>query len=189
MREPETVRLTAGSKPLTVTAIRTDDPKQFIVSNACERRLDPGQACDITVLFRPLAAQSHSARLTVALADRPGLEVRLSGVGIEGFIRLDPDKLYFGSFSSASRTLKVVLTNTGPAPLTITSITSPEPFSVVSYCPAVLAPGRSCTFEVTLAPPGPGYFTGWITIDADGGGQHRLFTSGERVEPPPPFIR
>ena len=184
-REPATIRLTAGSKPLTVKDTQTDDSRQFIVSNACEGRLDPGASCDITVLFLPLAAGGHSARLSVAVSDGPALEVRLTGVGIEGFIALSPEKLDFGSFSAISRTLVVTLTNTGPAPLTIRSITSSNSyFSVKSGCPAVLAAGRSCNFWVTLTPPDFGQYSAWITIAANGGGQHKLFATGNSIQSP-----
>ena len=184
-REPATIRLTAGSKPSTVTAIRTDDTRQFIVSNACERRLDPAESCDITVLFRPLAAESHSARLTVAFSDRPGLEVRLTGAGIEGFISLDPGQLDFGSSTTTPEPVYVTLTNTGPAPLRITSITTDSvAFSVGSRCPAVLSPGRSCIFRVAFTPPDFGRYEAWIRIDADGGGQHTLFATGQSIQSP-----
>ena len=186
-RDPETVRLTAGSKSLTVTAIGTDDPRQFIVSNPCERRLDPGESCDITVVFVPLAAESHSARLNVAFSDRPGLEVGLTGVGIEGFIRLDPARLDFGSISGSSVSKLVTLRNTGSAPLTIRSITSLSSYLTVKpACPTTLAAGGSCTFWVTFIPPQVGSYTGLITISANGAGQHSLVATGDRVPPPPP---
>ena len=91
----------------------------------------------------------------------------------------------FGSFDDVSRTLTVTLTNTGPASLTIRSITSPDgPFSVSSHCPAVLPSGRRCAFAVTLNPPAFGPYSAWITIDANGGGQHRLLATGTSIQSP-----
>lgn len=185
-RKAEVPRLVAGSKPLTILGMRTNDPRQFMVTAPCRGRLDPGASCGIEILFRPLATGTQSAILTISLSERAPLTVALTGEGIEAFIQLDPTALDFGSVDTSS-TKGVWLTNTGKAPLAIEAITSSDHhFAVKSACHSVLAPGASCRFFIGFNPGEDGHYGATITIVADGRGQKTLAVSGDRVSPPPP---
>ena len=158
-RDPETVRLTAGSKSLTVTAIVDGRPEA--VHRFQPVRATPGSRRELRHHGRVRAAgrPSHSARLNVAFSDRPGLEVGLTGVGIEGFIRLDPARLDFGSISGSSVSKLVTLRNTGS--VTPDDQEHHEP-QFLPHRQAGLPDDTgcwSCTFWVTFIPPQVGSYT------------------------------
>jgi hypothetical protein len=179
------LRLIAGSKPVTVVAVRTNDPKHFPATTTCLGQLDPETSCAVTVSFTPLAAGTRRALLSVSFSDRAALTVPLGGEGIEAVIQLEPTSLDFGPVAADmpdSLTKTVSLTNTGSAPLTITTITSSDrQFSVESRCASTVAVGNSCVFEVTFNPSSVRNHSAIITINANGRGQHRLSVVGEGV--------
>ena len=138
-------------------------------------------SCAFVISFQPLRARLLKHLLTISFSDRAALVVRLRGTGVEAVVELHPMSLDFGQVSDSS-TEAVTLTNTGSAPLQITSIDiSPgSPFSVRHNCPRSLQIGASCTFWVTFAPRyGPQSAT--VTIVASGRGQKTLKVSGVGV--------
>jgi hypothetical protein len=78
-------------------------------------------------------------------------------------------------FASAAGTISsaqpITLTNSGTAPLGISSVAATGPFSSTQNCVAAspIAPGASCIEYVTFAASGVGTFTGTLTFTDDAG--------------------
>jgi hypothetical protein len=81
-------------------------------------------------------------------------------------VALSPSSYDFGNQapSSASSPQAIDLTNNGAVALTISSITASGDFSQTNNCGSSLAPGASCTINVTFAPKVTGSCTGSITV-------------------------
>jgi hypothetical protein len=84
-----------------------------------------------------------------------------------------PNPLSFGTVNvGSSSTRAVSLTNTGTAPLTISSVTAPTaPFGATGLpaVGAVIAPGSSVTVNVTLQPTASGTIGSSLAIGSNGG--------------------
>lgn len=180
----KTIRLSAGSEPLTIIMIRTRHRKEFAPSSRCPAQLAPGASCLITVQFKPLKAVRQNSVLTISFSKRAPLRVRLTGTGIEAFVELDPASLDFGpvSYSPPASSVKTVaLTNSSSAPLTLTISSSDDQFSVEDNCPSPVAIGESCEFAVTFAPSTDGVQSATVIITGDGSRQDTLPVTGVGV--------
>ena len=84
---------------------------------------------------------------------------------------LHPTNLSFGNqaINTTSSPRKVSLTNTGTAPLNITSITTNGDFTQTNDCPSALAAKATCNISVTFAPVAIGVRTGTLTIRDNAG--------------------
>jgi hypothetical protein len=78
----------------------------------------------------------------------------------------------FGTFKvgTSSAVESGSLTNTGLAPLVISSITTIGDFSQTNNCPATLQPNQSCTINVTFSPTAIGARSGSIVVTSNSGG-------------------
>jgi Abnormal spindle-like microcephaly-assoc'd, ASPM-SPD-2-Hydin len=88
----------------------------------------------------------------------------LLNTGVASFSPTDP--LLFPSqfVGTMSATQKVVLTNSGTAELSISSMTASGPFQANSDCGGTVAPGTSCDIGVTFKPETTGRAAGLVTI-------------------------
>jgi len=101
--------------------------------------------------------------------------VSLSGTGIAPVAALTPsltfDPQVVGT-TSAAQTL--TLSNNGDATLDISSITAGSDFSQTNSCPNAVAPGASCTIQVSFTPSASGVRNGRVAVlddDPAGGTQ------------------
>ena len=84
----------------------------------------------------------------------------------------DPDRVEFGKQVAGwwSRAQRVVVTNTGGAPLFVKSVTvggeAPDRFSIVSdTCTgSEVVPYRACVIDITFGPSGPSGFAAELTV-------------------------
>ena len=85
-----------------------------------------------------------------------------------------PSSLTFGSqpVGTTSGTQQVTVTNTGTAPLTVTSVSVTGPFTTTQNCVAAspVGPGNSCSEDVAFAPSSPGAVTGTLIFTDNSGG-------------------
>jgi hypothetical protein len=125
-----------------------------------------------------------SFMLLLALGLRPQLFAQT--------VSLSPSQLNFGSqaVGTTSSVRSARLTNTGTAPLVISSITppsAPSPFSMSHNCPlspAVLAPNAHCTISVVFSPVSTGSMMGSISIaDNASGSPQSIGLNGTGVYP------
>ena len=85
---------------------------------------------------------------------------------------------------STSEPLLITLTNTGTAPLTITSIAASANFAETNNCGATLAAGANCAINVTLTPDTTGSVKGMVTFtDNAAGSPQTVSLSGTAVTP------
>jgi len=88
------------------------------------------------------------------------------GVPANTAVTVSPTSLTFGTHlvGTSSAPHPVTLTNTGNAPLDITSIVASRNFLQQNDCGSQLLPGANCTIEVTFRPRQIGQINGTITV-------------------------
>src|SRR6185369_11629114 len=84
---------------------------------------------------------------------------------------LSPSPLSFGAWlvgTSSTPALTLTLTNTGNAPLNISSVATALPFNIASQtCGPTLAATASCTYSLAFSPTTQGTFTGSFTLTSN----------------------
>jgi hypothetical protein len=158
-----------GDAPLNISGIAVTG--DFSQANTCGSILSATGSCSISVIFTPSATGTRAGTLTVT--DNTGnvagstQTVQLSGIGqAVPVASLSTTTLTFAgqTVGTTSAAQVVTLTNTGSAPLNISSLTSTGDFTEVSNCPTSVAAGNSCTIGVAFAPVSSGNRFGSITI-------------------------
>ena len=172
----QTVTLTnTGTAPLSVSGpvISGANPGDFAQTTTCGIALAPAASCTASVTFTPTAVGARAASLafTTNALTNPVQTVSLAGTGIAPLIGVSPASLAFGSLlvSNVSAAQSVTVSNTGTAPLAITSLgvtgTNAGQFGLVSNgCGASLAVGATCTFAVAFQPTAVGPAVAAVTI-------------------------
>ena len=158
----------SGTAALSISgvAITGANAGDFSQTNNCPASLAVGASCTVSVTFLPTATGARAANVQVTdnAADSPE-SVSLSGTGIAPAVTLAPSSLTFSSqpLGSTSGAQSVTLTNSGAAPLTISSVAvtgaNAADFAQTNTCPvspATLAVNASCTISVTFAPTASG---------------------------------
>jgi HYDIN/CFA65/VesB-like, Ig-like domain len=112
----------------------------------------------------------------------------LNGCGNGGspVVSFSANSLTFGDEEegSTSEPLLITLTNSGTAPLTITSIAVSANFAETNTCGTTLAAGANCAINVTLAPSTTGSVKGTVTFtDNAAGSPQTVSLSGTAVTP------
>jgi alpha-tubulin suppressor-like RCC1 family protein len=153
-------------------------------STDCAPTLVAGTECNFTIAFTPTGAGTFVGELQVASnlvgsperrslfgtgldPDKPGLKV--SATAGETYLSFAPQIV--GTASAASN---VSITNTGTAPLIISSATvttGASHFSVTSACATTISAGATCTLPVTFAPAQPTLVNGQLTLTSNAGTQ------------------
>ena len=73
----------------------------------------------------------------------------------------------------------IIVTNSGQAPLVISSVLASGDFAQINTCAAALPPTTTCTINVTYTPAAAGASSGSITLtDNAPGGQQTVLLSG-----------
>jgi hypothetical protein len=169
----------SGTASLTISGITVTgtNPGDFGQTNTCPispATLAAAANCTITTTFTPTATGTRTASLSIAdnAAGSPQ-SVALSGTGTAPAVTLSPTTLTFASqtVGTTSAAQTVTLTNSGTAPLTITSIglagTNPGDYAQTNTCPispATLATAANCTISVTFTPTATGTRTASLSI-------------------------
>lgn len=143
----------------------------FAVSadNCTGATLVPNASCAVSVIFIPPAAGNRNAELDFTdNASNSPQAVALSGAaGASGPVaEVIPSSLDFGKQSVGDWTasLPVTLSNTGNAPLAISTLVTSPNFGQTNDCGGSLAAGSSCTINVTISPPAAGPLSGMLTL-------------------------
>jgi len=153
-----------GTSPLNVANITSDDGQYvpdlttFVVAPAANRV--------VNVTFTPTATGSQPATLSIAhnAAGSP-TPVPLSGTGTSPDIQLSPAALDYGNVAvGSSGVLGLTVTNTGAAPLSVTSVTSDDGQFVPAPVAFVLGAGASQVVNVTFTPAGDGAESGTLSL-------------------------
>jgi trimeric autotransporter adhesin len=125
-------------------------------------------AVDSLVVFRP-----PSLTIVVGASfTTEGAAFVFTGTALSSSLVLSLGNLGFDSAAGTTSSAQpITLTNSGTAPLGITSVAATGPFVTTQNCVAAspLAPGASCTEYVTFAASGVRTFTGTLTFTDDAG--------------------
>ncbi len=175
-----------GNAALNIAGISVSG--DFAQTNDCGTSLAAGGAkCTVKVTFSPKDTGARSGQLTVTdnAASSPHI-VSLSGTGVQPApaASLSPTSLTFPdqTFGATSAAQTVTLTNTGTAPLSITSINISGDFAQTNSCPASLAVGAKCVILVTFTPAATGSRTGALSVaDNASGSPHNVNLKGNGV--------
>jgi hypothetical protein len=191
--QPVTLQNT-GTANLNISSIGTTG--DFGQTNACPAFLAPAASCTINVTFTPLLAGGRVGELKI-LHDASGSPsvVSLSGTGTPAPVpvaTVSPSSLTFATqtVGTTSAAQPVTLQNTGTTNLAISSIaTTTADFAQTNACPASLAPGNSCTINVTFTPAAPGGRVGELKIFHDASGSPSIVSlSGTALAAPAPLV-
>jgi hypothetical protein len=190
----QTVTLTnSGSAPLLISSIGTTG--DFTKSDHCGASVAAGGSCTIDITFTPTAVGNRYGTLAVTdnAANSPQT-VLLAGNGLAApSVSLVPVALSFGDqiVNTTSAEQTITLTNTGAAPLTITSISVGLPganasdFAQTNNCPPSLAAGGTCIIRVTFRPTAAGMRAASISIVDDAQDSPQIVSmSGTGTLPP-----
>lgn len=139
--------------------------------------LAAAESCHVELKFTPTLAGTLTANLLI-----PSLQGVTQNIAITGYataVSLSPPKLDSGSVAlgQTSLPLETSVTNVGAGTVNILNISIGGPnqkdFLETNTCGATLAPGASCSVDVTFTPSAAGLRTASVAIadDAEGGRQ------------------
>ncbi len=162
-----------GNSALSITSLVVSggNAGDFPETTTCGSSVAAGGSCTISVTFTPTAPGSRSATLAIAdNANGSPQAVSLTGTGTTSAEGLSPSSLTFASqaVGTTSAAQAVILTNTGNASLTLTSIsvtgTNASDFAETNTCGSSVAASGSCAINVTFTPGATGARTAAVTI-------------------------
>jgi hypothetical protein len=159
----QTVKLAnISGGPLTIASIAATG--DYLALSNCPSTLDAGQSCTIGVSFTPSVFGPDNGTLTVT-DDNLGTNGTLQTVSLTGTgeavttVSLSPTSLSFGNqaVATTSAVKTVTVKNTGTGQLTFSNVTitgaDPGDFAqAINTCTGSIAPGKTCTVEVTFTP-------------------------------------
>ena len=154
----------------------------FSQTNTCTATVPGGQKCDINVVFKPTALGNRTGTLTVSASGQTTQVTQLTGNGTAPAETFAPTALAFEPqlTGTTSLPLSVHINNNGTGSLTITSLQITGDFAQSNACGAPIAPGTSCTVQVTFTPTALGNRTGVLTVvDNAPDSPHTLAVSGQ----------
>ncbi len=167
---PQAVTVTnSGSTGLTISQITASG--DFSETDDCVKAgvpLPSGTNCVIQVTYTPSAVGQSIGAITLTDSGTGNPQTILAtGTGVlEPQASLAPASLGFASqpvgVSSASQA--VTLSNTGDAPLTVSSIVVSGDFSQTNTCGAILSANSTCAINVTFTATAAGTRIGTLTV-------------------------
>ena len=168
----QTFTLTNEQSTALNVAIATSG--DFAETDTCGTSLAPSLSCTISVTFAPTFPLTRTGSVTVTdnAANSPQT-VMLSGVGVGPAVSFGESSFDVGSqlVTTSTSAQVVTLTNSGNAPLTISSIgiggTNSGDFTQTNTCPAsnaTLDANASCTISVTFTPAAAGSRTASVAV-------------------------
>ncbi|HUE04412.1 MAG TPA: choice-of-anchor D domain-containing protein [Bryobacteraceae bacterium] len=171
-----------GSTAVTLQPVQVSPPAIFSESDNCSGSIPAGGYCTLDVNFTPAASGQRSGTLTVTSnASNSPATFTLSGTGVdEPYFYTPTSSLTFAdqAVGTLSAAQAVTITNMGDQTTTLSLSTSPADFTELNNCPSQLAPGSSCTANVSFIPTTPGLRTGYLNISPYGTGSVSLSGTG-----------
>ncbi|MGO9088384.1 MAG: SBBP repeat-containing protein [Candidatus Sulfotelmatobacter sp.] len=179
--QPQQVQLrNMSSLPLTIASIAVTG--DYAETDNCGTSVPAAGSCTLSVTFTPTAVGPR-AGLVQTSDNGTGSphQVSLEGSGLGAVVTLAPAILVFPStqIATSSPAQTLTLANQGNATLDISSIQATGDFEETNNCPAALAAGASCTFNITFTPTAVGNCAGTLAIsDSAIGSPHTVALSG-----------
>jgi hypothetical protein len=161
---PQVVTLTnSGTASLNVASLSSDNAEYVIVTDGCSgQSIAPAGTCQFGVEFSASLMGIQNGHITVPSdASSSPDHVALTGTGITPSVQLSDSNIHFGPLTvgDSATPQTITATNTGSAPLSISSIDSSNPeFSIgADTCSSqVLAAAAQCSFAVGFTPTSDG---------------------------------
>lgn len=154
-----------GDMPLNLGSIQTSG--DFSQTNNCPPAVGVGASCIISVTFTPSLRGTRSGTMTISdNAGNSPQTVSLSGTGTGPAATFNPISAILGIIpvGTTSSPRSIILTSSGEAPLLISSIATTGDYAQTNNCPASLAVGQNCTFQVTFTPTAVGLRQGTLQV-------------------------
>ncbi len=168
---PQPLTLTNGGLvPLAISSLAIDNP-DFTQTNNCGSSVAPHKSCSIHVVFKPTQPSTETATLTVTdSASNSPQTVSLTGIGSITSVVVYPILVNFGGVTVGSTgTAPVTLANASNQTMTIQQISvAPGVYAQINNCGTSLAPGLSCTVNVTFTPTQKGSVQGTLSMGLNG---------------------
>jgi hypothetical protein len=148
---------------LTVTGL----PNSVTSSHSCGATIAAGASCTVSITYTPLVAELLDGNFTMTTPES----------SLQGYFTARSEAFYSALLSAsslemgpvsvgASKTLSVLVTNSGGNPLTSPDITVDNgPYAVTHNCPATLSSGNACSVNVTFVPTGTGTSSATVLVD------------------------
>ena len=173
-----------GGSPLSGLTVSATGA--FLQTNNCPTILLAGSSCTVSVTFTPPAAGPTTGTLDVSDDSGnlgPTQVLTLNGMGTTPAASATPATLSFspqvvGTTSTKSITLK----STGTGPLQVSNVVATPPFSQTNNCSGSIAPGASCTIQISFTPTVAGSASETVTIK-DNAGSQTIGVSGSGIAP------
>jgi hypothetical protein len=182
--------LTLASSAITITGTNA---ASFSESSACGASVAANGSCKITVSFKPAASGALSATLNIAdnAAGSPQ-QVTLGGTGLAPAVSLSASSLTFPGtpVGTSAATQQIVVSNTGSAPLTMSTSaititgTNASAYSQTNNCGTSVAVSGGCTITVSFKPAATGTLTATVNLaDNASGSPQKATLSGTGTAP------
>lgn len=144
-----------GDIEFIVTEITPPDPAFIVLSPAVPFPIGVGEQREVRLRFAPAVPGSYAGNVHIAI-DRCALQADLFVTGVRDSIGVSVADVDFGLVRAQSLPVMrmVRVTNTGSAPVTITSATDIPPFRIVGGIPVNLPPGAGADLRVQFDDPG-----------------------------------
>ncbi len=174
----------ASTGPLQVTGASISG--DFTWVSGCGTAVNPGGQCSFSVTFSPTASGVRTGTAIISYSLGSGsnqLILALSGNGTVPGVYLLPPVLVFGTqiVGSRSTAQTITVSNTGTSLLVVSSVSAIGDFAQINNC-SNIAPGASCTVQVTFTPAAIGTRNGTIVL-TDNAGIHVVALTGSGNAP------
>ena len=158
----------SGGKDLVISNIASSAQEFFVQPTSGS--LKPGESMSVTVEYTPPGAGDHNGTVTVTSNSPTSPDVvTVSGTGVlASGLQVNPKLIAFGDVPvSGRKDTTVTLTNSGAAPLNISSINSTNPAFSVQPTSMQISPGQSKNITVRFAPASTGFQISIMLIHSD----------------------
>jgi hypothetical protein len=164
-----------GTGSLVISSITSNNSSVFGVSETSTMTIGAGDSTRIHITFQPSSDGSHQGQIILVHNGSTSPDtVYANGIGISSSIadlEFTPSSISFGTVEVLSNKVdSVMLTNTGTATLTISTIESNNSsvFNVTESGPLMIGAGDSTQIHITFQPASSGEQEARITIAHDG---------------------
>lgn len=179
--EVRTARVTnVGGGPVRMgrVLVTGETPAAFIFHDRCSgRSIAPAGSCEIAVVFAPTTVGEARARMSIPQESGSTLPVALRGLGISPALRVDTERLDFGTIDVGSSAKRVVVVRNHGVPglalhdVVLTGSDRRDYRIVWTSCSSTrLAIHGSCRIQVVFAPVSAGVRSAVLTISHSGPG-------------------
>ncbi len=163
-----------GSATVTIDSISITgtDSSSFVELNTCGASLAAGKTCTVFVAFKPAAAATETAKLSVSdSATGSPQTAALSGKGTAvDSVTLSATRLTFATTDTGvtSGAQTITVSNKGASTLNITGITltgsGASSFTELNTCGPTLAASATCTIDVAFKPAATGALSATLNV-------------------------